>query len=139
MRFLIIGLGNFGRTLAEELTDQGHDVIGVDIIEQKVDDIKDRISLAYIMNTTDRAALSALPFEEIDHVVVAIGQSMDCSLRTVVALKELKVRSIYARALDPVHLSILKTMNINHIFIPETYAAKVFAANFERKDPVEII
>ena len=47
MRFLVIGLGNFGRTLAEELTDNGHDVIGVDSLEHRVEEVKDRISVAY--------------------------------------------------------------------------------------------
>ena len=41
MRFLVIGLGNFCRTLAEELTDNGHDVIGVDTLEHRVEEVKD--------------------------------------------------------------------------------------------------
>lgn len=134
MKFLIIGLGNFGRRLAEDLTDQGHDVIGVDINEHRVDDVKNRISLAYIMDSTEKSALAALPLDEIDHVVVAVGQSMDHSLRTVVALKELEVKNIYARALDKVHHSILSAMSVAHIIIPETYAARVFARSFHSNE-----
>ena len=44
MKYLIVGLGNVGRTLAEQLTDMGHDVIGVDTNENRVDEIKDRIA-----------------------------------------------------------------------------------------------
>lgn len=140
MKFLIIGLGNFGRRLAEDLTDQGHDVIGVDINEHRVDDVKNRISLAYIMDSTEKSALAALPLDEIDHVVVAVGQSMDHSLRTVVALKELEVKNIYARALDKVHHSILSAMSVAHIIIPETYAARVFARSFHSsEDSIELI
>lgn len=140
MKFLIIGLGNFGRRLAEDLTDQGHDVIGVDINEHRVNDVKDRISLAYIMDSTEKRALAALPLDEIDHVVVALGQSMDHSLRTVVALKELEVKNIYARALDKVHYSILSAMSVAHIIIPETYAARVFARSFHSsEDSIELI
>lgn len=140
MKFLIIGLGNFGRRLAEDLTDYGHDVIGVDINEHRVNDVKDRISLAYIMDSTEKRALAALPLDEIDHVVVAVGQSMDHSLRTVVALKELEVKNIYARALDKVHHSILSAMSVAHIIIPETYAARVFARSFHSsEDSIELI
>lgn len=127
MKYLIIGLGNFGRTLAETLTDKGHDVIGVDCSEQRIEEIKDRISVAYILDSTDRSALRVLPLDEVDCAIVAIGQSMDHSLRTVAALKELSVGKIYARALDDTHRSILHAMSIQKIFIPETYAARIFA------------
>lgn len=127
MKILIIGLGNFGTTLATELTEQGHDVIGVDHLEQRIDDIKDRISVAYILDATERTALKQLPLEEIDCAVVAIGQSMDYSLRTVAALKELGVAKVYARAIDETHQAILRAMQIQKIFIPERYAARIFA------------
>ncbi len=136
MKYLIIGLGNFGKTLAEELTDRGHDVIGVDRSEQRVDAVKDRISLAYILDSTDRAALAALPLDEIDRTIVAIGQSLDASLRTVAALKELSIKSIYARAIDQTHQSILGAMNIQKIFIPECYAAQIYAERFASSEQV---
>lgn len=127
MKCLIIGLGCFGKTLAEALTDKGHDVIGVDSDEHRVEEVKDRISVAYIMDATERVALKELPLDEIDCAIVAIGQSMDHSLRAVAALKELSVNKIYARALDQTHLSILRAMSIQKIFIPESYAARIFA------------
>lgn len=138
MKYLIIGLGNFGKTLAEALTDKGHDVIGVDCSEHRVDEVKDRISVAYILDATERTALRALPLDEIDCAIVAIGQSMDHSLRTVAALKELDVEKIYARALDDTHRSILHAMNIQKILIPETYAARIFADKLADKEVTEL-
>lgn len=126
----MIGLGNFGKTLAEELGDRGDEVIGVDSLESRVDTVKDRISLAYILDATDVGALGALPFEDIDCAIVTIGHSMDSSLRVVAALKELKAKKIYARALDAVHKSILGAMHIDKIFVPESYAARMFAQDF---------
>lgn len=134
MKYLIIGLGNFGCTLAEELTDLGHDVIGVDAKEHRADLIKERISVVYIMDAAEPFALSALPLSEIDCVIVAIGQSMETSLRVVAALKELSVEKIFARALDNTHKSILGAMNIQKIFIPETYAARIFATKISTDD-----
>ncbi len=138
MKYLIIGLGTFGRRLAEELTDNGHDVVGADSNEHRVEYVKERISVAYIMDATERAALKALPLDEFDCVVVAIGQSMDCSLRTVAALKELGVSRIYARALDNTHKSILSAMNVHKIFIPESYAARVFAEKLGSNDAFDM-
>ncbi len=132
MKYLIIGLGNFGSTLARELTDKGHEVIGVDSNEHRVEDLKNYISVAYILDATERQALRALPLYDINCAIVAIGQSMDHSLRTVAALKELQVARIYARALDETHHSILKAMNIQQIFIPESYAARMLAETFTK-------
>lgn len=130
MKCLIIGLGNFGTTLATELTNKGHEIIGVDHLEQRVEDIKDNISVAYILDATERTALKQLPLDEIDCTIVCIGQSMDYSLRTVAALKELGVTKVYARAIDTTHQSILRAMNVKKIFIPEQYAARIMAERF---------
>lgn len=139
MKCLIIGLGNFGRTLAVELSDNGHDVIGIDKSEHCVDMVKDRISVSYIMDATEELSLKSLPLNEIDCAIVAIGQSMDSSLRTVAALKELSVKNIYARALDDTHMSILKAMDIKKIYIPESYAAKIYAQKIFDKNATELL
>lgn len=139
MRYIVIGLGNFGSTLACRLTDMGHDVIGVDSNEHRIDDIKEKISVSYIMDATDKIALKSLPLDEVDCVVVSIGQSMDSSLRIVAALKELKTRLIYARALDLTHKSILKAMDIQKIFIPESLAAGMIAERFSSNNEEESV
>lgn len=133
MKYLVIGLGNFGSTLACKLTDMGHDVIGVDSSEHRIEDIKEKIAVSYILDATEKVALRSLPLDEIDYVIVAIGQSMDASLRSVAALKELKCAHIYARALDITHESILKAMNIEKIFIPESFAAEIIAERLSSK------
>ncbi len=130
MRFLVIGLGNFGKTLAEELTDNGHEVMGVDISEYRAETVKNRISMVYILDAIESTTLATLPLDEVDCAIVAIGQSMDISLRVVAALKELRVKRIYARAIDSVHKSILTAMSVDKIFIPESYAARIFALKF---------
>ena len=134
MKYLVIDLGNFGMTLAQTLTDNGHEVIGVDSDAVRVEMVKDRIAFAYIMDATSAVALRSLPLSDIDYAVVAIGQSMDHSLRAVAALKSLNVETIYARALDTVHKSILEAMNISKIFIPESYAAKLIAQKLNDKN-----
>lgn len=139
MKYLIIGLGNFGRTLAEELTDLGHEVIGVDTVEQRADIVKDRISVTYIMDATDAVGLRSLPLNQIDQAIVAIGQSMDYSLRVVAALKEQGVAQIAARAIDEVHRAILRAMGVTQIFIPETFAARTIAARLDENTAGEFI
>ncbi|MBR7183449.1 MAG: TrkA family potassium uptake protein [Alistipes sp.] len=139
MKFLVIGLGNFGKTLAQTLTDNGHEVIGVDSSSRSVEQIKDRLAFCYIMDATDPLALRSLPLADIDCAIVAIGQSMDHSLRVVAALKALKAEKIYARALDTTHKSILEAMEIDKIFIPESYAARLFAGKFTSGTQEELL
>ena len=139
MKYLIIGLGNFGSTLACKLTDMGHDVIGVDSDEHRIEEIKEKIAVSYIMDATEKGALKTLPLDDIDCAVVAIGQSMDSALRAVASLKELKVSPIYARALDLTHKSILTAMNIQKIFIPESFAAEIIAEKMASKSEEELV
>ena len=124
MRYLIIGLGIYGSNLARDLTDMGHEVIGADRSATLVEAIKEYIATAYILDTTDEAALSALPLRGVDLVIVAIGENFGASIKTVALLKKLNVKHIYARAADDIHQSILQGMHIDRILKPEQRAAR---------------
>ena len=134
MKCLVIGLGNFGKMLAGRLTDAGHEVIGVDVDERRVDDVKDRISVAYIMDATESKALRALPFDELDCVVIAVGGSMDDSLRAVLAVRPLAKRGLYVRVVGEAHGAVLAAMGVQGAFYPEGYAARLFADGIARGD-----
>lgn len=124
MRYLILGLGIYGSNLARDLTDMGYEVIGADRSAAIVDSIKDYISTAYIIDSTDESALAALPITGVDLVIVAIGENFGASVKTVAILKKLGVKHIYARAADPLHRSILEAMKIDRILTPEQRAAR---------------
>ena len=124
MRYLIIGLGIYGSNLAIDLASMGHEVIGADMNPTLVEAIKDNISTAYIIDSTDVTSLSVLPFKNVDLVIVAIGENFGASIRTVAVLKKMQVPHIYARAIDELHESILRSFNIDRILTPEQRAAK---------------
>lgn len=122
MRYLIIGLGIYGSNLALDLTKMGHEVIGADNRESIVESIKDSISTAYIIDSTDAASLQMLPLKNVDIVIVAIGENFGASVRTVALLKSLGVEHIYARAIDKLHESILEGFRVDRIITPEQRA-----------------
>ena len=124
MKYIIIGLGNYGHVLAEELSALGHEVIGADISESRVDSIKDKIATAFIIDATDEQALSVLPLNSVDIVIVAIGENFGASIRVVALLKQKKVPHIYARAIDTVHRSLLEAFSLEKILTPEEDAAR---------------
>lgn len=123
MRYLIIGLGIYGSNLAVDLTKVGHEVIGADVNPALVEGIKDFISAAYIIDSTDENALEMLPLKNVDLVIVAIGENFGASIRTVALLKKMNVKHIYARAIDKLHESILESFNLDRIVTPEQRAA----------------
>lgn len=123
MRYLIIGLGIYGSNLARDLTDMGHEVIGADIRSANVETVKDYISTAYILDSTDEPSLAALPLKNVDLVIVAIGENFGASVKTVALLRKLGIRKIYARAIDELHQSILEGLKVERILTPEQRAA----------------
>ncbi len=124
MRYLIIGLGIYGSNLARDLTDMGHEIIGADNCRQNVDAIKDYISTAYFIDATEETSLALLPLNNVDLVIVAIGENFGASIKVVALLKKLGVKHIYARAIDSLHESILEGFNIDRIVTPEQRAAR---------------
>lgn len=124
MKYIIIGLGNYGHVLAEELSALGHEVIGADISAGRVDSLKDKIATAFVIDATDEQALSVLPLNSVDVVIVAIGENFGASIRVVALLKQKKVKRIYARAIDGVHRSVLEAFGLERILTPEEDAAR---------------
>ncbi len=124
MKYIIIGLGNYGGVLAEELSVLGNEVIGVDRNPHHVELLKDKIATSFIMDVTDEEALSALPFKEVDVVIVAIGENFGASVRVVAMLKKLGAKRIMARAVDEVHKMILEAFDLDRILTPEKEAAR---------------
>ena len=115
MKYIIIGLGNYGHMLAEELSALGHEVIGADVSASRVDSIKEKIATAFVLDATDEQALAVLPLNGVDVVVVAIGENFGASIRVVALLKQQKVEHIYARAIDNVHRSVLAARGLVHL------------------------
>ncbi len=124
MKYIIIGLGNYGGVLAEELSVLGHEVIGVDMNEHRVDAMKDKMATSFIIDATDEQSLSVLPLKDVDVVIVAIGENFGASIRVVALLKKKGVKHIYARAVDDVHETVLEAFNLESILTPEKDAAR---------------
>lgn len=137
MRYLIIGLGIYGANLATDLTAMGHEVIGADHNPTLVEAVKDKISTAYIIDSTDEAALSVLPLKTVDLVIVAIGENFGASVKTVALLRKLGVTRIYARAVDEIHETILHGFNVDRILTPEQRAARELTRELELGSKVD--
>lgn len=124
MKYIVIGLGVYGRTVAQDLAALGHDVIAVDSNASLVDHIKDRVATTFVLDSTDEEELTLLPLKDIDVVIVAIGENFGASIRTIALLKKKGVRHLYARAMDEVQKSILEAFELDKILSPEEESAR---------------
>lgn len=127
MKYLIIGLGNFGASLAQKLTEQGNEVIGVDKSMTKVDAYKEKISHTICLDSTDQYVMSGLPLANTDIVIVAIGEDQGANIMTTAVLKNLNVKRLISRAITPLHETVLHAIGVDEIVHPEEETAERWA------------
>lgn len=124
MKYIIIGLGNFGASLAEKLTEMGNEVIGVDISMTKVEAIKDKITHAVNLDSTDITAVSNLPLKDTDVVIVGIGEDKGANIMATALMKQLHVKRLISRAVSPLQEMVLEAMGVDEIIHPEEETAE---------------
>lgn len=114
-KIAVIGLGRFGSAIARKLVGLGADVMGIDISEDKVEDLKDILTYTVCLDSSDPKALMSQNIPDMDAVVVAIGASFQDMILTAYALQEIGVQRIIARAQDQVQKRILEKMGVTEI------------------------
>lgn len=137
MKIIVFGLGNFGMSLAISLTETGNEVIGVDKQMDKVNLIKDKISHAICMDSTNELAYNAIPLKDADKVVVAIGENEGAAIITTAIIKKLSDVKIISRALSPIHDTVLEAMGIYSIVHPEQESADRLTKQINFKTTLE--
>ncbi|MEI5983436.1 MULTISPECIES: potassium channel family protein [Sphingobacterium] len=137
MKYIVLGLGHFGRSLAIHLTESGHEVIAADINMNLVEQNKDKITHTVCLDSTDKEAVSSLPLRDSNAVIVAIGEDEGASLLTIALLKQLKVKRIIGRVVSDLQKTVLEAMNIEEYIMPEEEAAERLAMRLDNIDIVD--
>jgi len=127
MKFIVIGLGNFGSSLAEKLTEAGNEVIGVDSNFQRVELFKEKITYTICMDATNPESVKTLPLKDTDLVIIAIGEDKGSNIMASAVMKNLRVKRLISRALDATHENVLSAMGITEIANPELETAEKWA------------
>ncbi|MEM9981264.1 MAG: TrkA family potassium uptake protein, partial [Bacteroidota bacterium] len=126
-KFAVIGLGQFGTSIARTLAKRGAEVLAIDNHPENVENIKDEVAFAVTLDATDAKALKAQNIEDMDAVVVAIGEDFEALLLSTVMLLELRVKRIIARAANTQQRKILEKVGVEEILSPEDEVAKTVA------------
>lgn len=127
--FAVIGLGRFGGSICKALSEEGLEVMAMDIDEDKVNEYAKIASHAVIGDSTDESVLKNLGLRNFDHVIVAIGENIQASILTTLILKELGVNTITVKAQNDYHEKVLAKIGVDHIVHPERDMAKRIAHN----------
>lgn len=127
MKYIIVGLGNFGSSLGIELTRQGHEVIAIDSSMQKVEAYKEVISHTICMDATDEYTVKGLPISDTDIVIVAIGEDQGENVMVTALFKTLKAKRLISRSINPLHEKVLQAIGVDDLIHPEKEAAKRWA------------
>lgn len=118
-RFVIVGLGNFGSSVAEALYSRGHDVIALDTDETAVDAISPHCSRAAVGDGREIDVLEEIGADGADAAVVSTGDDITASILSTLALKDLGVDTVYVKVISDDHTRIMRQLGVAETIFPE--------------------
>jgi len=136
-RFLIIGLGRFGRRLAQTLTEAGQEVIAVDVRQDLVERMRDEVALAVRLDATEAEPLQNQDFGEIDAAIVSIGEDFEANVLATTTLKAMGVPKVISRASTGTQRRILTRVGADEVILPEEEMADRLARQLVNPNIVE--
>ncbi|HPT72148.1 MAG TPA: TrkA family potassium uptake protein [Candidatus Cloacimonadota bacterium] len=137
--FAVIGLGKFGATVAITLFENGAEVLVIDKDEKVVDELKDRVTAAVTMDSTDEYSLKQLGLENMDAVILALGSNIQESILTSALLKKIGVGKIYAKVETHLHGRILEMIGVQNILFPEEMVGVQLAKTLLSRNILEYV
>jgi trk system potassium uptake protein len=118
-QYAVIGLGRFGSSLSRELVKLGYEVLGIDINEERVNEMSNVLTHTVLADCSDEEVLRSLGIRNFDCVVVAIGNDIQSSILTAIVLKDAGVKKVVAKALTELHGKVLEKIGVDRVIYPE--------------------
>jgi trk system potassium uptake protein TrkA len=132
-RFVVIGLGNFGSSVAEALFAHGNDVATVDPNEEAVDRISRRVTRAALGDGTRIETLERIGAKGADAGVVSTGDDITASILATLALRDLGVNEIYVKVISNDHARVLSKLGVTETIFPERESGQRLATRIESR------
>jgi len=118
-QFIVLGLGRFGSAVATTLVELGHEVLGVDNDEERVNALKDKITQAVLADITEERVLTELGVKNFDAAIVSIATDLEASILVTMMLKEMGLKYIIAKAQSNLHGKVLERIGVDKVVFPE--------------------
>ncbi len=127
-RFVVVGLGNFGFTVAKSLSENGHDVIAVDLNGEVIDRLAAFVSRAAVGDATDAETLRRVGAADADAAIVSTGDDISSSILATMALHDVNVKDVFVKVISNDHARVMQRMGVTDIVFPEQDTAKALSA-----------
>ena len=132
--FAVIGMGQFGRAVVDELLENGMDVIAIDNNPEAIAKVSKYLPTAFVADSTDEEALKELGIKDVDAVIVAQGDNKEASILTTVILREFGIEQIIVRADDDYYVPIMKKLGATDVITPQKAAGQALANRLGNED-----
>jgi trk system potassium uptake protein TrkA len=126
-RIVVIGLGNFGSSVADNLARKGHDVIAIDTNQEAVDRIANRVTRAVVGDGTEPALLGDVGAQGADAAVISTGDDVTASILAVLAVQDLKIPEVHVKVISTPHARAVERMGVTSTVFPERDMGKRLA------------
>lgn len=117
--FAVIGLGQFGMTLATTLAESNYDVLVIDDKEENIQEIAEKVTYAVKADVREPGILKALGVQDVDVAVVAVSENIEASITATMQAKELGVPYVMSKAMNSLHGRILSKIGADEVIYPE--------------------
>lgn len=117
--FAVIGLGQFGMTLAVALADADCDVLAIDEKEENIQEVADRVTYAVKADVREPGVLKELGVQNVDVAIIAVSENMEASIMSTMQAKDLGVPFVMAKAMNQLHGRILSKIGADQVIYPE--------------------
>lgn len=132
--FAVIGLGQFGRAVVDELLENGMDVIAIDNNPEAINKVAKYLPTSFVADCTDEEALKELGIKDVDAAIVAFGDNKEASILTTVILREFGIEHIIVRVDDDYYLPIMKKLGATEVITPQKAAGQALANRLGNSD-----
>ena len=126
-QFVVIGLGRFGSSIAQALSEKGFEVLAIDENEERVKEMEGIVSQAVVMDATDEKGLKEMGITDFDTAIVSMGETIEDSIMITLSLKELGLKKVIVKAKSELHSKILRKVGADRIIFPEREMAEKLA------------
>ena len=137
--YAVLGLGRYGRAVAEELINNGAEVLAVDIDQDNVDNAIETIPVCKCADITEPEAIKRLGIANMDVVVVAMASNLEASVMAVTLCKEVGVPNVIVKCGNEMHQKILSRVGADKVIFPEKESGIRLAKNLLTSGFAEMI
>ncbi|MFB6306133.1 MAG: TrkA family potassium uptake protein [Flavobacteriales bacterium] len=137
--YAVIGAGKYGSAIARELARKGSEVFVFDSSEEKIEDIKDDVAFSVVLDACNKKALKSQNIQDVDAVVLAIGENFEAQILAAVHMLELQPKRIIARASSPQQKIILEKIGVEEILTPEEEVAFIVTERLQNPSIISFL